>query len=225
MTFFTKCAFALLAATSIVAPAHAAQVFSTGYDTPNGDGNAAGGTFNYWDKSYSGAGSTTTDGAALTGGSGDLTDGVIAADFWYNLENNAGTGPYVGWRDFYTTNPLLTFHFGGSTVISDINLHIDNSGLGGVFSPTAILIDGVSQAFTGPALGSIGWASITGLNLTGSSHTIQLNQVSAGNWVFVSEVTFAGTAVPEPATWAMMIMGFGMVGAGMRRRATKVSYA
>ena len=26
-------------------------------------------------------------------------------------------------------------------------------------------------------------------------------------------------AIPEPATWAMMIMGFGLVGAGLRRRA------
>jgi hypothetical protein len=32
-------------------------------------------------------------------------------------------------------------------------------------------------------------------------------------------------SVPEPATWAMMIIGFGLVGAGMRRRVTKVSYA
>jgi len=30
-------------------------------------------------------------------------------------------------------------------------------------------------------------------------------------------------AVPEPATWAMMIGGFGLVGAAMRRRSTKVS--
>ena len=33
------------------------------------------------------------------------------------------------------------------------------------------------------------------------------------------------TAVPEPATWAMMIMGFGMVGGVMRRRSTKVAFA
>ncbi|MBT9472342.1 MAG: PEPxxWA-CTERM sorting domain-containing protein [Phenylobacterium sp.] len=26
------------------------------------------------------------------------------------------------------------------------------------------------------------------------------------------------SAVPEPATWAMMIMGFGLVGSAMRRR-------
>ncbi|MBM6577743.1 PEP-CTERM sorting domain-containing protein [Microvirga sp. SRT01] len=34
-------------------------------------------------------------------------------------------------------------------------------------------------------------------------------------------------AVPEPSTWAMMIVGFGMVGGAMRRRrvSTKVSFA
>jgi hypothetical protein len=33
-------------------------------------------------------------------------------------------------------------------------------------------------------------------------------------------------AVPEPATWAMMIVGFGLVGAGMRRRArVTITYA
>jgi hypothetical protein len=34
----------------------------------------------------------------------------------------------------------------------------------------------------------------------------------------LSEVRFEGTAVPEPATWAMMIIGFGVVGRMMRRR-------
>lgn len=43
--------------------------------------------------------------------------------------------------------------------------------------------------------------------------------------------TYSGTitfsAVPEPATWAMMALGFGLAGAGMRRtrRRTKVSFA
>ncbi len=32
-------------------------------------------------------------------------------------------------------------------------------------------------------------------------------------------------AVPEPATWGMMIAGFAVVGSAMRRRATKVSFA
>ena len=38
------------------------------------------------------------------------------------------------------------------------------------------------------------------------------------SWTGLSEVRFDGTAVPEPATWAMMIGGFGMVGAALRRR-------
>ena len=33
----------------------------------------------------------------------------------------------------------------------------------------------------------------------------------------------AGVALPEPATWAMMLVGFGMVGFGLRRRAAKVT--
>jgi hypothetical protein len=37
----------------------------------------------------------------------------------------------------------------------------------------------------------------------------------------------ATPAVPEPATWGMMILGFGLVGASMRyrRRATRVTFA
>ncbi len=39
--------------------------------------------------------------------------------------------------------------------------------------------------------------------------------------------TLNGTfgSVPEPASWAMMITGFGFIGGAMRRRKTKVSYA
>lgn len=35
--------------------------------------------------------------------------------------------------------------------------------------------------------------------------------------------TFSETAVPEPASWAMMIAGFGLVGAAARRRRTVIS--
>jgi PEP-CTERM motif len=29
--------------------------------------------------------------------------------------------------------------------------------------------------------------------------------------------------VPEPTTWAMLVMGFGLVGAGMRRRSRAIA--
>ena len=47
----------------------------------------------------------------------------------------------------------------------------------------------------------------------------------------ISHLVFFGTqdagAVPEPATWAFMIFGFGAIGGAMRRRKAqvKVSYA
>ncbi|TRW15244.1 PEPxxWA-CTERM sorting domain-containing protein [Glacieibacterium frigidum] len=37
------------------------------------------------------------------------------------------------------------------------------------------------------------------------------------------DVTYTGSLVPEPATWAMMIGGFGLVGAAARRRRTLVA--
>ncbi len=39
------------------------------------------------------------------------------------------------------------------------------------------------------------------------------------------QIAFNIAAVPEPATWLMMIAGFGLIGGMMRRRVTKVAYA
>jgi hypothetical protein len=210
-----------LGAIAIATPAAATQVFSTSYDTPNGDGVAHSGSFNYWDKFYTGAGATTTDGAPLSGGHGDLTDGVVASDFWFNVENNAGEGPYVGWRgDLGVHDPLITFHFAGDPTIDTILIHLDNSLVGGVGTPSQILVDGVSQAFVGPAAGTIGTVTLGGLNLTGASHTLQFVQDPTFVWTFVSEVSFFGGSggVPEPHAWALMILGFGAAGAMVRRK-------
>lgn len=45
--------------------------------------------------------------------------------------------------------------------------------------------------------------------------------VAFNSFSFTPTVT---AGVPEPATWAMMIAGFGLIGAGLRRRAVKVTY-
>jgi hypothetical protein len=36
-----------------------------------------------------------------------------------------------------------------------------------------------------------------------------------------NSVTLLSSAVPEPGTWAMMLVGFGAIGASMRRRRSK----
>ena len=50
------------------------------------------------------------------------------------------------------------------------------------------------------------------------------NITSFSSILLADQVT---SSVPEPATWGMMIAGFGMMGATMRtrRRSTKVSFA
>ena len=202
-------------------PASSAPITVTSYSMPNGSGQASGGQFNYWDRNYSGTGSTTTDGALLSGGTGDLTDGVIAGANWFGVENSAGTGPYVGWLASRTLNPTVTFNFAGTPTINGISIHLDNSGFGGVFAPAAILINNVSQSFTAPPAGTVGFVNFTGLGLAGNSLTVQFQQAN-NSWAFVSEVSFDGAtgAIPEPASWAMLIAGFGFVGAMQRRRRT-----
>ena len=44
------------------------------------------------------------------------------------------------------------------------------------------------------------------------------------NVFFGSAGGFTG-GVPEPASWAMMLGGFGLVGSAMRRRKTAVTFA
>lgn len=51
---------------------------------------------------------------------------------------------------------------------------------------------------------------------------------TGGNGSYAGTVSFAAGAVPEPSTWAVMILGFGAVGFAMRRQRSrnnvKVSY-
>jgi PEP-CTERM motif len=55
-------------------------------------------------------------------------------------------------------------------------------------------------------------------------YTIAYDVIANGNREFTTRNPFFG-AIPEPETWAMMIMGFGFVGGAMRRRTAKVTYA
>ncbi len=60
----------------------------------------------------------------------------------------------------------------------------------------------------------------------GMQNEITINGFSRGNGSYGGQGVFVPSGVPEPAAWGMMIGGFGLAGAAMRRtRRTRVTYA
>lgn len=73
----------------------------------------------------------------------------------------------------------------------------------------------------GPLASDITLATNTGEALLAAPRTEGLTSEQIGRIV-----NFAvGSAVPEPTSWLMMIVGFGAIGAAMRRRSARVAFA
>jgi PEP-CTERM motif len=90
-------------------------------------------------------------------------------------------------------------------------------------------------AFFSDSLADIGTMSFANFAHTGSSLTLAI-RASGNGWqggtdeawgIDALNVTYNGVAgVPEPANWALMIAGFGLVGAATRRRTkVRINYA
>ena len=92
----------------------------------------------------------------------------------------------------------------------------------GTFLAATLNIQSPSLGFTqfaGPGL-----FTVSNMRPVLSLGTFQLTSIVSGASTLKIS---AAAAVPEPATWAMMLIGFGMMGASMRyrRRSTSTSYA
>jgi hypothetical protein len=85
------------------------------------------------------------------------------------------------------------------------------AGLGGPYNLVEIDDDGTNEF----------WRLANPVTLGASSYLLTINGNNSGAGSLGGSITIR-QAVPEPATWAMMLLGFGAVGFAMRRRRAPV---
>lgn len=95
---------------------------------------------------------------------------------------------------------------------------------------TSVMINGITVpvTFLDPdRLGEVAFKNNIAI-FANETNTLTVSGISRGGGAYGGQLSFSPTAaVPETATWIMMLMGFGMVGAGVRyrKRSATVAYA
>ena len=139
----------------------------------------------------------------ITGGGFALVEDTTGAEDFYQLIVNPD-------ESFTQIDFSLQFNGAESYFLVEYDLIGDAFGfitLTTLFQDTGLsdyLIDGNGLAFD-----AIRLTSVTGAGVA-TPTTIDFEKQNS--------LTLGGTAVPEPGTWAMMLMGFGAAGYAMRRR-------
>jgi hypothetical protein len=153
--------------------------------------------------------------------SGSL-DGVGFADNVITLTASGDTSSIVGGPSFFFLHAPLTFALsgGGSGTFADDTIVISNqlvtlAGFGDLTTDQAIL-DTSNSAFGAYDLSTaIGPVSGGGVFNPGISFATSAGPLIIGS--LSGDATFSAT-IPEPATWAMMLLGFATLSLAGRRR-------
>jgi hypothetical protein len=202
---------AALLASAIAVPASAAQlVVNGGFEDPAG--LIAG-----WTYSVSSTLSVFNNASAAHSGDNWLrftADGEYASDFIYQtLDTVVGqTYAYSYWVAATTTDDQAPSRF-YATIGSDVMTDSSNTGtfdyvqVSGNYVATSSSTEIYFQAFN-----SLGLYLLDDVSVTGPS------AVTCDTRVCVGGGGGEGGGVPEPASWALMVLGFGGLGAALRRR-------
>lgn len=142
----------------------------------------------------------------------------------YLIANGAPGNNVSVWSEVLTgLTAGQTYNF--SAYVTNVCCNGDFTGTNG--TPVLVATDGGVFNISATTTGTGNWVQLAGSFVaTGTSTTLNIfndNSVASGNDFGLDAISV--TAVPEPATWGLMILGFGAVGATLRRRSTKVAFA
>jgi hypothetical protein len=157
-----------------------------------------------------------TTGTTIQGTIGNTGDTLtLQSGETLNVDDNGqGLATFEGPFD----DLLLTFTAGSAYTdlsFSFTNFTFDKDNLG----TFAINIDGGATEFTGVQLSQPNLNNFSLLSSGAAFHTVQFTFAPAVLDAKQLRLQVGGAGgIPEPATWAMMILGFGGVGTLMRRR-------
>ncbi len=207
---------AAAAALAAAVPAGAAELLTNGAFEAGNTGFYSSYAYspgNYWPEAVYGVDSNPRNGHGLFSSFGDHTSG----EGLMMVINGTSTENSVVWGQSdlnvaQNTDYTFSFWLGSAHPASPAIL--------------APRINGAWQMPEAPATGGTpGWTQFSyvwnsGAYTTATVELINRNLQPYGNDFVLDDMSFSGGAVPEPATWAMMILGFGAVGSLLRRRRT-----
>ena len=209
---FSKFAFATIL---LIAPVASASALTIGTPTggncfPFGCSNSGTRYQQVWDAAaFGGPLTITTLGFTLNTGSGPLNGGsyIISLSTTGSAVNGIDDMAFndnVGADDMVIYSGTLASQFNGTTLLfNGFSFAYDNS-MGNLLMDVKV---------TGADGGSYFFNAMNG----DATEVSRAHNFGAGSDNYGLVATFNG-AVPEPANWAMLIAGFGLVGAAARRR-------
>ena len=153
---------------------------------------------------------------------GDPINGPVSAFYGHG---GIGADSFVDTITFTIgANGLGSGDLTTSLVVGGLNSTVDLDIISVLFNGTAIngiYTDALNNPCNTPNVGTCLNQKFSASNIpivAGQLNTLVVTGLGRGIGSYSGTLTFLPSAVPEPGTWAMMLLGFGAVGFAMRRR-------
>ncbi|OJY71607.1 MAG: hypothetical protein BGP16_13485 [Sphingobium sp. 66-54] len=150
----------------------------------------------------------------------DLSIALVQSGDSYTADyGNAGLAN--AFSDTITFTPAI------ADALADITLIQAGTGLSAI-TFSELTLDGIDLLPSLTAIPGSNVLVLTGYALAAGEHVLTVGGTAGGNASYSGTVNFAlGAAVPEPATWAMMVVGVAAIGMTLRRRShvTRIAFS